>query len=70
MRSQQIGKIGEAKVIVDCNIPHDTIYISPKEEKMFIEIMAILGKLKDLKSYQELIAEPIIKINKIMDTIT
>lgn len=47
--SSIIGKFGEASVISDINVPHDTILISPKEERQFLELFELLKILREFK---------------------
>lgn len=56
MSDCKIGKLGSASVIVCNYVPHDQVWISPKEERMMLSLIKLLEgheKVKTLKQLTE-----------------
>lgn len=53
----KIGELFGASVICDIHIPHDQIWISPKEEKLFQKLMEFEAMLKNIKETQDKMGE-------------
>lgn len=58
-----IGKFGEAKVIVSTLMPHDQIWISPKEEEQFVRLFELLDAKDKMLTLQEHMAKPLLLVN-------
>lgn len=63
----KIGELFGASIYCHIYIPHDQIWISPKEERLFQKLMEFENALKNVKDTQDKIGEPMILVNRESD---
>ena len=57
MNPKNIGKLFGIDVIILMYLPHNQIWISPKEVKLFEHLMKLESNMRDMKTVQEQLAE-------------